>query len=135
LTTVLSSTDATILANFRTSYDTWVAGHGWGGGDSSLLADPDEDGLCNLIEYALGSDPTLSMSAPYPILGRSGDRLTFTFFRARAELIYTVEASSDLVTWTAINTNPGMLSQQVTVSDISDIQADKRRFLRLRVSQ
>jgi hypothetical protein len=105
---------------------------------SGPAADPDADGLPNLLEYALALDP----SAPDPEpnvritnIGPNGE-LSLTFLRARSDLTYTVEASSDLApdSWAVIATNPGdvSLTTPVTVTDTEP--ATPRRFLRLRVT-
>jgi hypothetical protein len=62
--------------------------------------------------------------------------LQITFLRLRSELTYAVEASSDLITWTTIATNPGVVGQSVTVTDTVDLPSavPARRFLRLRVN-
>ena len=72
-------------------------------------ADFDRDGLCNLLEYALATDPLSGASASPPSLQVSGvapqpTRLALYFTRnlAANDLTYTVEASSDLATWTPI---------------------------------
>lgn len=118
-----------------------------GGFDS----DPDGDGLANLIEYALGSDPR-SPAATGVTASLSGGALRLSFPRSRyaADLVYTVEASSDLVTWTALATasalgpwqnTGGAQAIAQTVADDATWQvqvtdsapASPRRFLRLRV--
>jgi hypothetical protein len=104
-------------------------------GAAADAADPFGRGVPNLLVYALGLDPALPLVAPASTAHVSQDRLHLTFFRARAELTYVVEASSDLIQWSAIATNPGEPGQTVTVSDVVDgLTADPpRRFLRLRV--
>ncbi|HNO62156.1 MAG TPA: hypothetical protein PKH44_16115, partial [Plasticicumulans sp.] len=62
-------------------------------------ADPDLDGRCNLLEYALGSVPTTSDSGRPADVGSvidgAGTHLTLTFNRiADPTLTYTVEASA-----------------------------------------
>ncbi len=122
---------------------------GVGGFDS----DPDGDGLANLIEYALGSDPRSPAGAGLTA-SLSGGALRLAFPRSRyaADLVYTVEASSDLVTWTALASATGLAAWQntggaqavtqtvaddatwqVQVTDSSPITL--RRFLRLRVGR
>jgi hypothetical protein len=99
-------------------------------------ADPDSDGLVNLLEYALARDPLAPESEPHVRITNMSPngQLSLSFLRARAELTYTVEASSDLVSWKPLATNPGTVSliQEVTVTDTAT--AFPRRFLRLRVS-
>ncbi len=123
-------------------------------------ADFDRDGLCNLLEYALATDPLTSASAFPAYLQVSGlapqpARLALSVTRnlAANDLTYTVEASSDLVTWTPIaraigqsswvNLSGGAQSisetpldsvtSQATVTDATDITS--ARYLRLRVSR
>ena len=43
------------------TYATWIASYGLTGGDALATADPDQDGMPNLMEYALdGKNPTVS---------------------------------------------------------------------------
>ncbi len=106
-------------------------------GDAADFADPDQDGLPNLLEYALNSSPTSAADAPYPAAHVAGSRLHLTFLRARNDVTYIVEASSDLSSWTTIATNPGAVSLDtaVTVADLVALSDHPRRFLRLRVSR
>ena len=105
--------------------------------------DPDGDGVPNLLEYALAGDPASSASAPAPLLQVSGlspqpSFLTLRFTRHRADLDYTVEASSTLASdsWSVIATNPGLLGAEATVQDPVPLTPESpRRFLRLRVSE
>ncbi len=106
-------------------------------GDAADLADPDADGVCNLLEYALGTTPTNAASVSSPLLQVSGLNLQVSFLRARSDLTYTVEATSDLTMpspWPAIATNPGTVGNSVTVTDFSDLSLTPRRFLRLHVT-
>ena len=104
---------------------------GYTGGPSD---DPDRDGLPNLLEVALGSDPDDANSTA--LLTTSLDpqgRLRLSFLRASSTLTYTVQASGDLTTWTDLATNPGQVGQTTTVTD-SPPPGATRRFLRLRLS-
>ena len=99
-------------------------------------ADPDHDGVPNLVEYALGSNPLSGASFALPTPGRSGNYLTLTFTRARSDVTYGVEASADLVNWITLALNPGTVGQSITVYDTVDITTAPahRRFMRLRIT-
>jgi|GEM_PF-1785716 len=96
-------------------YLSWATTIAWNGRDSSAAADPDSDGLANLLEFALGSSPIAASPVASPVVGVvAGNNLEFRFFRARSELTYLVRASSDLKNWTTVATNPGSVGQNVT---------------------
>jgi hypothetical protein len=64
------------------------------------LADPDRDGLVNLLEYAFAFDPEKDSSKLLPKLVKNGANATLSFPVPRtATLDYRVEASTDLATW------------------------------------
>ena len=100
--------------------------------------DPDADGVPNLLEYALATDPTAPSATPLVTstsILNSNSHLTVRYTRHRPDLDYTVEASSDLVTWTSVATNSGPLGAETTVTDPVPLTDSPRRFLRLRVSE
>ena len=76
-------------------------------GDAADTADPDGDGVMNLMEYALDSLPNSSASRVVPVLATAGDRLTLSFMRARSDVTYIVEGGFDLMNWPPVATNPG----------------------------
>ena len=81
------------------------------------------------------SDFVTNDIAPTAALAPFTSTLTLTFYRARpaSELTYTVQASSDLVTWTDLVTNPGTVGNSVTVTDSPPAGAT-RRFLKLKIT-
>lgn len=105
-------------------------------GNATDSFDPDGDGAPNFLEYAFGTTPTSAASVPNLQTKVSGNRLQLTFTRARSDLSYRVDVSSDLSTWNALATNPGAVGQSITVTDTVDFPAatPPRRFLRLRVT-
>ncbi|MEK7951235.1 PQQ-dependent sugar dehydrogenase [Luteolibacter soli] len=64
------------------------------------MADPDRDGIVNLLEYAFGFDPEKNSAAQLPKLGKNGSNATLSFPASRADLIYGAEVSTDMETWT-----------------------------------
>ncbi len=105
-------------------------------GAGADTADYDGDGLANLLEYALGTDPEATSAAAYfPQIADGVLQLAFDRV-ADPILVYTVEASSDLVVWTAIWSSSGAenIAGVVTVSDDTHVSASTPRFLRLRVA-
>ena len=60
--------------------------------------------------------------------------MTFRFTRARTELDYAVETSSDLMAWQTIATNPGSVGEEVIVTEDAAQPAGQRRFFRLRIT-
>jgi hypothetical protein len=104
---------------------------------SGPTADPDGDDLPNLLEYALARDPLAPESEPHVRITNIAPSLAIEFLRARSDLTYTVEASSDLATWEVIATNPGAVSATVPVTVTDPVPASPttlRRFLRLHVN-
>lgn len=127
-------------ATTHTAYSQWKIDTGLG---ISALgnADPDGDGINNLLEYAMAGDPNLGTSAPAPVINihqQGGGFLTLTFTRARADVTYVIQGSDDLSTWTDLATNPGAVSSvsPVTFVDAVDLNVGTppRRFLRIRVT-
>jgi len=81
---------------------------------SGELADPDQDGLVNLAEYALGLDPlTSDAQVRAPAVSWDGTNWTFTWIRPtdRADVTYVAETSTDLVTWSSSGLTPALVAR------------------------
>jgi len=97
-------------------------------------ADPDGDGLLNLLEYALGSNPLVpDSSALTPVAREANGNLSFTFFRAHPDVSYIIQGSTNLELWGDLITNPGIVGQHV--SFIDPVTNAPRHFLRLKITQ
>lgn len=132
-------------------YAAWVGGFG-GLPDAAPGADPDGDGLTNLLEYVLDGHPAESSTGILP-KGPvdAGGNLLFTYVRraeSKADTTQVLELSTDLVTWagsdvpgaTAGNAEvvgnwPAAGLETVTVTVPPSAAADGRLFARLRVGQ
>ena len=118
--------------------------------------DPDADGLPNLVEYALGSDPTAANAAPAIGLGTfpGGKSLSLLVPRdpAKSDVTVIVEASSTLTPpWTTLATSvhgaafsgsgcvsgetAGSGPKSVLVRDTATTLSAPRRFMRLRATR
>ena len=105
-------------------------------GDS---ADPDSDGLANLLEYAFHLDPKQPSSAnrPYSDIDATYFSLIYTKALAPTDLTYTIEESSDLINWSAVvPTNLTLADNGIirTVKAQVPIMGAQKMELRLRVT-
>ncbi len=105
--------------------------------DADLTADPDADGFKNLVEYALGTDPTVAGAAHGAInLGLDGDFLTLTFNHIDdPNLVYYIEAANNLNEgWNVVHTFPTFNAVgTATYTDNVAIGSNPTRFIRLSV--
>ena len=112
---------------------------------SGETADPDRDGLSNLIEYAFSREPQASDSRPLSEIGtveENGQRyLTLTFARARHIFDVTLQPqfSTDLVHWDTLGIQVGPAidlgggREQLTYRDTLPLTPDASRFGRIQV--
>lgn len=109
-----------------------------GQGNAALSADPDGDGFNNLLEYALGSDPTQAGAALDAVTVDQVDGfLTLTFSHiADPSLIYAIEASDNLSQgWTVVQSYGSFATTGVeTYTDTVSVGSHTSRFLRLNVA-
>lgn len=133
---ILSPLNAWRLANFGTAQNS---------GNAADTADPDHDGLINILEYAFNTDPNLPNASPISA-AVVGNHLTITFKRthpAPADLSYTPQVAAELTSgvW---NSGPVFTSQTVTdngdgtetvvVTDNASIDSAPTHFLRVLIA-
>ncbi len=120
-------------------------------GISGPDADPDADGCTNLAEYAFARDPRQNdPGAPLRLVpDEAGLSLLFQRFVDTADLVYTLERSTDLEQWAAVPASDYASSVVATTGDVPaglsspgietlayllTNTAAQREFYRLRVS-
>jgi len=111
------------------SYATWKTTAGFSESDlaspaiSGETADPDGDGFTNLLEYALGGSPKVADAATIaPAVDSDGSQVSISFRcdDSRKDLIYTVQSSTDLNTWTDVAQSTGG-GPMTKISDLSNV--------------
>jgi len=122
----------------------WTASYFPGVSDPNVIgpsADPDGDGLSNLVEYLLGTNPTVpdsSGGAMSSAADGSGDLvLTFRLSKNLAGVTYTVQSSTDLVNWTDTGVTPTIQSDQgayYIMQAVVPIGSNSKLLLRLNVT-
>lgn len=87
-----------------TTYLSWKAYHfPSGGAEAGDERDPDGDGIVNLLEYALGSDPLHRSAAPVRMLRDAGKMsLSWCRERSRQGVDLQLQASPELKLWGAL---------------------------------
>jgi autotransporter-associated beta strand protein len=129
-------------------YKTWVTDDRYGltvGVNDVPSADPDGDGISNLLEFALGGAPMISSQAVLPTLKKSVGGMLFEYNRSDVSLSTTtqvVEYGSDLSGWILViipATSGGMV--EITPGSPSDHvkvtipTLGSQTFVRLKVSK
>lgn len=122
----VDSNNIALVSGTASPFASWTASNGLVGGDAAPGADPDADGLSNLIEFIVGgqpnpANPNASSSALVPTQEIIGSNLVFTYRRAdlsttEAGLVITAEFGTNLSAWTtAVNGVGG-----VTITETPD---------------
>ena len=120
---------------FTLTFASWAATHS--PSQQGPNDDPDYDGIVNLLEYAFGTHPSEPGSATAPTLVRIGFVISLSYPRLRAELIYTVEASADLVSWSSAGIDQDAVTPigGTATATMPIAPETAHTFLRLRVTE
>jgi hypothetical protein len=106
---------------------------------AGTAATPAGDGVCNLLKYAFGLDPLVVVAGGMPVMGLGGGTLSLTYTKvvAATDLVYTVEWSDDLGTWSAVGvtelTLSGNGSTQQILASVPSAPATAK-FIRVNVT-
>ena len=110
-------------------------------GDAADQADPDDDGVENLLEFATGADPTESSTIETPVSKPLAGIIGFTYTRnklASAEVIYTVEWTDTLgSTWSSNGVSETVIADDGTLETVvASLPAGSgHRFVHLKVTR
>jgi PKD repeat protein len=140
----------------KSAYAAWAQDAQMGDVAAASTADPDGDGISNLLEYAFDLSPssadTVAVTQARVVNVSGTRRVEITFVRPinRPDLVYTVEVSSNLMTWTAghaygANTTngSGLPTQEMERTSLGadgerirvrDVGGVGQRFIRVRVT-
>ena len=116
-------------------FSTWIDGYpSLMGADKLPGADPDFDGVSNLVEYALaGFDPTVGNGATASV---SGSLVTYTKRAPLAtDITYSIEESTDLGITDAWATATRTTNDDSVITYTLTAPAPAKDFVRLKVSQ
>ncbi len=127
-------------------FASWTSAHNLPAASRRPQDDPDKDGLPNLIEFLVGTDPGTPSTAgiPLPVEITTGGKHFAGFELSRSHaargLRVFLEASDDLTHWSEIPSiidvaQPGLQSDLIWVTDLSPVTDRPFRFLRLGVSE
>ncbi len=155
----LGATTSATITIAEEPFDAWRYARFGGSTDTAIVgetADPDGDGIPNLLEYAFGTDPAApTPPSALPVVSTVSARpaLTFTATKAAIDVQFVVEVSPDLASWQTGATyavdaagnlsrvaGPGG-SAQASVTDngsaflVTEGAGAASRFLRLRVTR
>ncbi len=85
----------------RMRYPDWVENHGLPEDQSGFMADPDDDGSANYLEFAFGTDPTNARFHHRPNIQRSDEGITLEYriSRAVSGLEIEIDRSTNMETW------------------------------------
>lgn len=127
------------LAITGMTYDLWrstaFSGPEIDAGLAGTSADPDGDGLENLLEYALGSDPRSYSPAPGMTVDDTHLELAFVRPKGRSDLIYHAESGLDLAGWSPVTLE--VIGETATTESVKARVArpagPSKLFIRLRI--
>ena len=135
---------ATLVFTISASFATWQAQKFTtvqlaDSATSGATADSDLDGFSTQVEYALGLTPTSADSTGRPAISTTSSNWVYTYTRPTglSDVTYSVEASTDLTTWSTTgvtHTNTSTVSGVETWTGSYALTTGGALFLRLKTT-
>lgn len=139
-TTPENPTAATMTLTAATpTYAEWAAANGMS--TVTKGADDDGDGYSNLLEYALGANPSsmADISQSTAVAEASGQKymqLSLSRTLIRPSLTWSLERSADMVNWTAATSAVITdTASELVLRDTLPLSGNEKRFIRVRVTE
>ena len=146
--TALTASQISAIANESNNLATIWHRQFFGNAIPDWSGDADNDGQTRLLEYAFGANPGVEDSAtfaPISTYNNANGKLEITFNRRQPgthNILYTVEASADLVTWDTLTTTEISSSPHPSLEcfDSATFETDvdssslSKQFLRIKVA-
>lgn len=111
------------------TYADWATNNGI----TNALLDDDGDGISNLEEYALGTDPSALNSGSILKVTRGNNtlRASYAINSDRPDVEYLLESSPDLINWTEVNSPPISKTGKMQNHIVTQAQTSTHLFYRL----
>ena len=125
--------DVTVIVRAAATYAAWTALNGLTGEAALPDADPDGNGVGNLVEYAFGIRHGARVAIAMPTPQRSGGTMRITYRKLQDDITYFPEWSDDLASWSTagITTITDGAFETASVP----VDGDQGKFMRLRFFQ
>ncbi|MDA3923628.1 MAG: lamin tail domain-containing protein [Kiritimatiellae bacterium] len=106
----------------QSEFGRWITDFGLTEGQSSLLDDPDNDGIPNIIEYAYGFSPRSAGDGSGYLANISGSEITFSLNVRHTDLEYRVQKTTDLQsgTWHEIPSSTVVNGETTEITAIDE---------------
>lgn len=113
------------------SYQSWASANNVGAEE----LDDDGDGLSNLLEFAMGTDPKVSNELPALVISGSTGTIDFTSHLGRSGFNLEFQTSPDLKIWTTQSTTATGVVDSIQTNQYSvDLSTTGELFWRLRAT-
>jgi hypothetical protein len=106
-------------------------------------ADPDGDGISNLMEYAMGLPPKVANANPLnPQIVNGNFTITYSRSKGATDVATTLQSSTDLVNWQSgpsyfqqVNTVDQVTNQLITAQTTVPVNVSSKTYVRLVVTK